>query len=80
MLGKVLTLVLSAKMLSANQIPGFFKLEYIVKCMWYQSDFLHVERYSLGLRRDDDITVGKFMHGCGRGQAFPVIPKFVAWG
>ena len=56
MFGKILVLELLAKMLSANQIAGFFKHEYLLKYMWYQPDFLHVERDPLGLQADHGIS------------------------
>ena len=49
MFGKNLVLELCSKMLSANQIAGFFKLEYLWNRMTYQPDFLHVKSYQLWL-------------------------------
>ena len=42
-------------MLSANQIAGFFKLEYLWNRMTYQTDFLRVESYQLWLEIDHGI-------------------------
>ena len=55
MFGKILVFELLAKMLSANQIAGFFKLEYLLNYMRYQLDFLHVDRHSLLLQIDHGI-------------------------
>ena len=46
---KNLVLELCPKMLSANQIAEFFKLEYLWNHMTYQPDFVHVESYQLWL-------------------------------
>ena len=43
-------------MLSANQIAGLFKLEYLLYYLKYQLNFLHVDRHSLMLQVDHVIT------------------------
>ena len=55
MFGKNLVLELCSKMLSANQIAGFFKLEYLRNRMTYQHNFLHVESYQLQLKTDHGV-------------------------
>ena len=55
MFGKNLVLELCSKMLSANQIAGFFKLEYLRNRMTYQPDFLHVKSYQFWLQIDHGI-------------------------
>ena len=55
MFWKNLVLELYPKMLSANQIAGFFKLEYLWNGMTYEPDFLHVESYQLWLETDHGI-------------------------
>ena len=55
MFGKILVFELLVKMLSANQIAGFFKLEYLLNYMRYQLDFLYVDRHLLLLQIDHDI-------------------------
>ena len=57
MSGKNLVLELCPKRLSANQIAGFFKLEYLWNRMTYQSDFLHVKSYQLLLENDHGTLV-----------------------
>ena len=52
MSGKNLVLELCPKMLSANQIAEFFKLEYPWNRMTYQPNFLHVKSYQLWLEVD----------------------------
>ena len=61
MFGKILVLELLPKMLSANQIAGFFKLEYLLNYMRYQHDFLYIDKYPLKLQTDHGIIVCKFM-------------------
>ena len=55
MSGKNLVLELCPKRLSANQIAGFFKLEYLWNRMTYQTNFLHVKSYQLWLEIDHGI-------------------------
>ena len=55
MFGKILVFELLAKMLSANQIAGFFKLEYLLNYTRYQLDFLYVDRHPLLLQSDHAI-------------------------
>ena len=57
MSGKNLVLELCSKMLSANQIAGFFKLKYLWNGMTYQPDFLHVKSYQLWLEIDHGVLV-----------------------
>ena len=52
MFGKTLALEVLAKMLSANEVAGFFKLEYLLKYMSYQSDFMDIEINPLYLQND----------------------------
>ena len=52
MFGKNLALEVFAKMLSANQIAGFFKLEYLLNHITYQPCVLHVKSYQLWLETD----------------------------
>ena len=47
MFGKILVFELLTKMLSANQIAGFFKLEYLLNYMRYHLDFLYVDRHAI---------------------------------
>jgi len=55
MSGKNLVLELCPKMLSTNQIAGFFKPEYLWNRMTYQPDFLHVKSYQFWLEVDQFI-------------------------
>ena len=55
MFAKILVFWLLAKMLSANQIAGFFKLENLLTYMRYQLDFLCVDRHLLLLQIDHAI-------------------------
>ena len=55
MFRKNVVLELCSKMLSANQIAGFFKLEYLRNGMTYHPDFLQVESYHLWLETDHGI-------------------------
>ena len=52
MFGKILVFELQAKMLSANQVAGFFKLQYLLNYMRYHLDFLYVGRHPLLLQID----------------------------
>ena len=52
MFGKILVFDLLAKLLSTNQIAGFFKLEYLLNYMTCQLDFLYVDKDPLLLQTD----------------------------
>ena len=76
MFGKILVFQLLAKMLSANQIARFFKLEYLLNSSRYQLDFFCMEIdiyccYKLIIL----LLLGNFRCGCGRNQAFSGMPK-----
>ena len=73
MFGKIFVCEILTELLLVNQIAGFFKLEYLLKYMWCQSDFLHVERHLLGYKL---IMVFQLVKSCfGQGQKFPGMPK-----
>ena len=42
---KSLVLKLCVKMLLANQIEGFFKVQYLKKKLWDQDNFLYVNKH-----------------------------------
>ena len=59
MIEKIFVYELLAKMLSANQIAGFFRLEYLLNYMRYQLDFLQKYWYPTRLLNDQNILSGQ---------------------
>ena len=55
-----------AKMLSVNQIAGFFNQPYFQKKLMKQPGFLHVDTNSHKLKVDQKIWVGVVRDGCGQ--------------
>ena len=60
---KILVLELWGKMLSANQIAGFFKMKYLKKKVNDQVCFWHIDKHG-SLLQVDTIMLGVCRHAC----------------
>ena len=60
--GKILVLELWVRVLSANQIVRFFKVQYLMNKVWDEIDFLHADKPQSFLRVGATFFVGVVRH------------------